>query len=554
MKKKLILGCVATLVAGFVFSATAMTDEELAKLADAEYVNLVHPGGDGQEYWNRFANWFMYRPKICFPSVKGATNYHYTVLNDYHVPATFDGPDAETAIPEELWKKLPVGFFTVQCVGVRDGEAVLSDTRRFWKLDTFHPGTYPKAPRGYREAAVMVYEYLLDSPWCQTLVKTGKPDARMTFACYPSNMCGGFIHAMLRLAELKPARRADAMKLARAAADYLITIAEKPGAPLEYFTPTYATAPEYFTQAAIPFKGQTMLHYPAWTAHQFLELAKATGEAKYRTHALKVADVFVRTQLPNGTWNLRVWLKDGSAAEVSKWDGKTPIGQHLLFPVFVMHLMDRAFAATGEAKYRACADRAWRYCLDVPAKRFNWESQHEDIGLNPDVFQNLMPHHAADMVSLILERDPKNPALHALARDCMRFCEDQFVVWSSPTRDGRGIDSDGLSVGRSKYGIKYTDWTVFPAGLEQFGYMTPVDATSQRIIRGWLSLYRMTKNPLDLAKARALGDALVRFQRPNGRIQTELKHWSTDERPEGDWFDNMVDTAYTFEYLADFDE
>ena len=52
---------------------------------------------------------------------------------------------------------------------------------------------------------------------------------------------------------------------------------------------------------------------------------------------------------------------------------------------------------------------------------------------------------------------------------------------------------------------------------------------------GYLAIYRAGKNPLDLAKARALGDALVRIQRPNGYIPTEYAKVENRDDPMQGW-------------------
>ena len=513
-----------------------------AGAAAEETLELVRPGGEGRPYWNRHATWFMYRPKLCFPALDGATNYAYAVIDDHHVNRAYEGRDSETAIPSEIWAKMPTGFFTVQCFGVLNGAKALAGERRCWKLEPFRPSAHPKAPRGYREAAAKGYEYLLDCPWSQTLRKTGRPDPKLVFACYPSTVCGSIIHSMLRLSALKPSRRADALALARSAADYLMSVSEKPGAALEGLPPTYSDDPDYFRNAAVKFKGLTMLAQPAWAGQQILALGVATNERKYRDYGIKVAETFLRLQETDGTWDWRKRLKDGSGVVGPK--GRS----HRLYPVYPIWLMKEAFAATGDVRYRESTDRAWRYILENPAKTFDWESQHEDVDPQKE-YVNLTPKNAADTVTFILERDPQNAALLELARDCMRFCEDQFVVWANPSRDGVGYNSDLAQ----RYGKDYSRWFQFPAACEQYGYLVPCDATAGRIVRGWVSLYKLTKDPLDLAKARAMGDAIVRIQEPSGRIQTEWRRYFTGH-PEEDWLDDMTDTLIALEALASVED
>ena len=56
--------------------------------------------------------------------------------------------------------------------------------------------------------------------------------------------------------------------------------------------------------------------------------------------------------------------------------------------------------------------------------------------------------------------------------------------------------------------------------LEQYNCYCPIDGSVAKLIRTWLALCEAEGNPLDLAKARALGDATVNMQEPSGRVRT----------------------------------
>lgn len=69
--------------------------------------------------------------------------------------------------------------------------------------------------------------------------------------------------------------------------------------------------------------------------------------------------------------------------------------------------------------------------------------------------------------------------------------------------------------------------------IEQFECAVTIDASYAKMIRFYLKLYEAEGNPLDLAKARALGDAVTRNQMPDGLIPTVFpynagragRHW-----------------------------
>ena len=80
----------------------------------------------------------------------------------------------------------------------------------------------------------------------------------------------------------------------------------------------------------------------------------------------------------------------------------------------------------------------------------------------------------------------------------------------------------------------------------------PVDASNAKLIKTYLALYRAEKNPLDLAKARALGDALVRIQRPNGYIPTEYAQVEKREDSMKGWLNCTCFALSALAELAEF--
>ena len=64
------------------------------------------------------------------------------------------------------------------------------------------------------------------------------------------------------------------------------------------------------------------------------------------------------------------------------------------------------------------------------------------------------------------------------------------------------------------------------------------------MIAAYLALYRAEGHPLDLAKARALADAITQVQEPSGRVPTfwaDKGNWISDARY--DWLNCMAASA-----------
>ena len=504
------------LVAAGAMAAAATTNEELAKLVAEDVAKPVRPVGvDGQtEYWNVNATWFMYPPEFAFPASKRADGYRVRIVDaNGKVRESFQTNSVVNLV--KFWPELPTGRTEVWCDGYhRFGHwTVARNFRVFWKMAPYAPGSYPKAPRGYAEAATKCCEYLLEMPWLKTYAETGKPDMTYRLNSYPSKMDAAVIQLMVDYATVAPARREAAMKLAHAAADHLLSLAQPKDAPLAYFTPTYLgdnyTAKEY--------AGMNMLEYPSKAAEALARLYGYTKEEKYLAAAEGIAETYLRLQGKDGSWYLKMYEKDGR-----------PVGENRLHPGSVIRMADALFALTKDARYRAMADRALGFYEAGPMKDWNWEGQFEDVEPTGK-YENLTKHPACSLAQILARRAPKDEKRMAQARELLRFAEDQFVVWQRP----KNADDDSLLalLGRG--------WAMEPAVVEQYFYREAVDASAAKMIDTYLALYRATGNPLDLAKARTLGDSIVRVQRENGRIPTIWSLGAVD-RLQSDWINCMA--------------
>jgi len=501
---------------GFAQPAADAGSERAALAARVrdELAHEIRPGGvDGQEFWNGNAQMFMYPPSFPFQKVKGAVRYRFQVMDDQQYAHVFEA-GSPTASLKPVWEFVPRGLIAVFCFGLGDDGQVcgLAGQRRFWKKAPFEPGVYPRAKRPYAEAQKMLCEYILNLPEVVGLERDGRPDLsqRSNFTSYPSKMQSALIRAMLSLAKVVPERRERALKIARVSADYLIGKSQKAGTPLEYFTPTY----EGDGQRSGDYSGMHMLIYPADAGAAFVALGEATGEAKYLAAAKRIAETYIRLQGADGTWYLKMYEKDGR-----------PVSENRLVPTSVISFLETLYAATGEAKYRAAADRAFAFIDEGPLKTWNWEGQFEDISPAESRYQNLTKHNACDTAIYMLKRFPGDRKRLAQAREIVRYAEDQFVVWRRPCR----ADRAGYKRVQT---YPYETWTA-PVALEQYNCYCPIDGSVAKLIRTWLALWEAEGNPLDLAKARALGDATVNMQEPSGRVRTYWVPEPADGTPIG---------------------
>jgi len=516
----------------FVAAATAV-DPALVAANDRDVATPILPGW-GEHFWNVNAKWYIHPPAFAFTNLEGAVSYRYRVLDDLHRMHEFTADSPRVSLAP-VWMKLARrGFVTVTCYGLKaDGSIVgLAGEKCFWKRAPFTPDSYAPAVCSYGEATRKAFRYLYGFPCLKILDETGEPDPSYRLNCYPSKMDSAIVNAMIHYAEADPSVREKTLRLARRAADYLIRTREPAGSPLEYFTQTYDAVNTNHT--ARQYAGQHMLIYPAEAGMAFVRLYRAVKDPKYLDAAEKIAQTYEKLRGADGTWYLKLYAKDGR-----------PVNPNRLVPHGVGEFFEGLHAVTGKEEYRKAADRAFDYILRGPFEDWNWESQFEDIEPKPKYGSLTMVAGGTATIAYLLKRFPDNPEIRHRARQLLRFMEDQFIIWEKPCR------ADGSNIDFREPGWKgCAAWSDFPTALEQYDWYMPTDGSVASFLMTYLAFYEAEKNPLDLAKARALGDAYTRVQFQSGRIPTQwLGSWHY-ANPECDWFNCLVADACALEELG----
>ena len=545
MKRILAVG-----LAGLCLGAAARCDEDVCA--------PIRPGDPeaGVPFWNDYATIFRYAPAFSFTNVAGAVRYRFTVKNAA-ATKTFEAAKPWAAL-SPVWKDLPNGTgYSVRCEGLdAAGKAVGTAGERFFtKTAAFGEARIPPAARPYRESARMIYDYMTALPAMRTLLETGKPEQTYQHNAYVAKTHAAHINCMLRWARFDPARREKAMAFAKASADFLLKELEPAGAPLAWWPPTYGRKPLEFDpkkdgdakreamngnepRAAAKYRGQVMLIYPADVGRAFVNYYRATGERKYLDAALGIAGTFLRVRRADGTWPLKMILATGE-----------PIGRNALVPTAPMALFEALADVTGEAKWRAAADACFAYLENGPVKTMNWDGQFEDIEPKAP-YMGLTKHNALDAMFQILKRHPGDAARLHTARELLRYSEDQFVFWEAPCRPDEAIRSPGEGARKEKPSMGGYGKYEYPSVFEQYSCYCSIDASASKLIRAYVAMWQATKDPLDLAKAKALANEITRMQQPSGRVPTFwTNNWVSDVRY--DWLNCMGSSAEALLAVAD---
>ncbi len=540
-----------------------VSSNELAAAVAADLEQPVRPGGvNGRPFWNGNGRGmrFIYPPAFGFDEVPGAAQYRFTVMDDLLNEHVFE-QNRPTADLSPVWKSVPVGFVHVRVEGLSAEGRVLgvSGTRRFWRCAPYEPGAYPKKPWSYAECVRRYYPVLFAHQNTQHFLKHGTPDGVTDLLnIYPSKMNSALVRGLLRYARLSKEHAADALKAAKAAGDFMISISQPDDAPLAHFPPTYRNMENQTSNFANrQYAGQNMLVYPAVMGQAYLELYAACGETRYLKAARGIADTYARLQLPEGTWYLKMWERDGRP--VANDSGGAPVR---LNPINVCSFMDSLAEATGERRWHEVSARAFAYIEKGPLTTWDWSAQFEDTAPSSG-YRNPASSDAMLVARYLLKRFPLDGARRAQARELMRWVEDQFVFWRKPCRaDGRSVLS-GPDRGFNPWerpgepaGRKFAEWVDVPGVAEKYTWMVMENSLAAMMMSLYLDFYRLEGDQLCRAKAKTLGDSIVRVQQMcgDGEIASEwFASYMTGTRCPHIWLNCSVNTITLLEDAASVD-
>ena len=507
-----------------------------AKKALEEYSSLSahHGGKDGRPFWNAYASQFMYAPNFEFHIAPGYTKYLFTLKDATGKIHTFEA-DSPRALLSPVWNDIPEGMVELKVETLDDERPnYLVGARTFYKCAPF-PGidAYPPKARSYKKCALMAYEYVYSQSFIQHWLLHGTPDPEYDFNVYPSKTISAIIRAMIRYAKMDPKNAENALKLATRAADFLISISYKENTPTAYLPPTYylefrqnipgKKLEDFNNEAAVIRFGGIMMIYPPEVGLAYLDLEKATGEVRFYEAARRIADYLKDHVQPSGSWYLQINAETGE-----------PLSPNHCSTQMFLSFMSAMHKRTGEEIWHELEKGCYDHMVKTGLETYNWEGQFEDSQISAN-YSNLTHYGPHAMMTYILMNKQDDAEAMAEAEDLLRFIEDQFVIWGNFAPWNRHRNP--------KQGGDISQWYT-PAGLEQYGWAMPIDASTSIIMESFLKMYLVKKDPLLLEKACVLGDMVTRMQNPKtGLIPT---HWMRNTCIEDGgnlWINCMLATA-----------
>lgn len=517
----------------------------LKEQALREYANpettAHHGGAFGRPFWNVQSSQFMYAPAFQFTIAPGAKTYIFTAKDESGKTYTFEA-DSPMALLTPIWSDIPEGFveLTVHAEFDMDLPRMLMGARTFYKCAPYPgPEAFPPKARSYKETARKALDYAFSQSYIQYWLTHGTPDPEYDFNVYPSKTYSSVIQGMLDYAKVSPKNKDAALKIAENVADFMISISFSDDTPLHNIPPTYYVdfrkdLSKYNNESAIVRGHGVMMIYPASAGLAYLALEKATGKKRYFEAAEKIADYYKNNVLENGSWYLFLDAKTGE-----------PISPNYCVPNVIMTFMHEMYERTGEDVFKTLEENAWNYMVKKCLEPYDFEGQFEDSAIST-LYSNLAHGPACFMLEYILNNKKDDPALMGEADDLLRFIEDQFVVWGKHAKWDHHPNP--------KQGGNKEEWYT-PAGLEQFRWLMPIDASTSNIMMSFIQMYQLKKDPLMLAKACTLGDMLTRMQNPeNGFIPTQWMRKSCIEDEKYFWINCLFSTAKRLIQLSELTE
>lgn len=511
-----------------------ITDEQMARREYADPNNAIRRGGiNGNAFWNIFASSFMYAPSFDFTPLPGCEKYLYVAEDVTGEKYEFTS-NSTYELLSPIWDNLASGQVQLMVYALNaDGEKIATvGARSFHKAAPF-TNKYPDAVCDYRTVAKKAYEYLFTLPYITTLEKAGAYNEEYALSIYITKMLSSVIKAMINYAQLNKEKAEYAMKIAINAADFLIAHSAPKGSPLEGLPPTYYYDENgdnyYYRKHPITSKRvkNTMLIYPAQAGSAYIKLYKKTGDRKYLDAALVIAEYYKTHVCENGTWYQMLLVETGE-----------PVSKDYCIPTGICQFLDEVFEITKDERLKILVRDGVNYIRKICLHTFHWGGQFEDAVLSAQ-YSNLTHFEAITLINDITQNSSDDEQEMSIAKELMRYVEDQFVVWDNPPKYNKDCRDTSI-------------WH-YPCGLEQYYWYVPIDGSTATIMNAFINMYKATREELYLKKARALANSITRIQNPKtGVIPT---HWMEADCMEtgGDtWINCLIGTANRLFEFADF--
>ena len=458
----------------------------------------VRPGIPGERpFWNKASFRFIYAPAFDFAVIENADRYLYVIdcADGKHFEFTAKTPN-EPLSP--VWKKVPVGYFKLSVKGLsaKGQELGTAGEGRYWRAAPF-AGEYNAPPAvSYEESARTALDTLMNKYWVRSWLDEAKPHPDYNLYRYPTKIMSALLIGALLHASMHEGEKIseEDIKIAVTIGDYLLNLRIPEGEPWEWHTPTYRGYQIGQKKDSHMQESNMMTIYGTDAGNAWLDPYDATSDRKYLEAAVKIAETFVKRQLPCGSWYLYV-----------NYERNEPIADLITIPTQIINYYDRLERDYGVKGLEESRRKALAWMEENVLKTFDWQGQFEDIKPRGP-YENLSREQACDYAIYLMRNHAEDPESLALARELIRFSEDQFVVWEQPVPRGA----------HTKTTAHKSEYWITPCVMEQLVFWNPVGRSAAIMIETYMQAWKTTGEDIYLAKARSIGNSFVKVQQEHG--------------------------------------
>jgi hypothetical protein len=241
-----------------------------------------------------------------------------------------------------------------------------------------------------------------------------------------------------------------------------------------------------------------------YSAEALLKLHEMLGDEAFLRAALQMADIFDKTQAPDGSWPARV---DGQTGEV--------LAAYSTSVAAVVSFLDRLQRSHPDPRWAPMRDRALDWLQHFPIRTYGWVVNFDD---NPASADKVNPYVGLSNWDLFCftryaAAEPRRlPDTVSVLREQLAWNDNHFVFYGA----------DPL--------LPFEPW--YPCCAEQGnpgsfsspgGCWVPMDFHTANWGRALLAMYRLTGERVWLDKAKAAAAVLQQYQLGDGRTITWMQ-------------------------------
>ncbi len=497
---------------------------------------------------------YVHPPRVEWVAIEGAESYDLVLLQDDEILGVTPAKSSPT-FAKEGWDKAEVGKAGIVIIGYdENGERVaLSRMFPFYVAPDYSKENTVEKERPYNEAAWKVFDRLLEFEY-QEYWKI--PEDHPAKDIHPivlgattsikgiNNICFPVLHnwmwvdmcqSLLKITD-DPNRIAQVKDFMKSAGDHLLMCRlEGEGYIYEGMIkgavdPMGGPGHNMFNTDPAIIERHKRLIEPSkngYAAEALLKVYETLGDQKYYDAALKIAEIFHKTQQEDGSWPARVDGKDGHI-----------LGQYSSSVISVVSFMDKLQNYDNDPRWQEVKTKALEWVVKFPCKTYGWVVNFDD---NPAMATEVNPYYGLSNVDLckLVKYASENPEdfedAEALIREQLNWNDNHLVFYGDdpllpinpyyPTCGEQGNPGSFVSPG---------------------GCWLPMDYHTANWVAALLKFYDMTGDEKILEKAVAAANAITKYQMDDGRTITWMqdKHFGVSAQVNGATHHSFWQTAW----------